>query len=211
MPLSIIGSGFGRTGTMSLKAALNKLGFGPCHHMDEVIANPDQLPAWRQALRGGDVDWEMAFDGYSSAVDWPAAHYWEQLADTFPKAKIIHTTRAPEQWWASFSSTVGKVIGMKGTSDGAEQIRNAPELINEMIAKQTFGSSHDDKSAALQAFEKRDADVRSYPAQERILIFDVTEGWKPLCAFLSVPIPNEPFPHSNSREDFWALIKSKLG
>src|SRR5271168_2365452 len=111
MTLEVIGSGFGRTGTMSLKRALDQLGFGPCHHMEEVFANPGQVPHWQALAAGQAVDWNLVFAGYRSQVDWPGAHYWRELAAAYPRAKVIHTERPEQLWWKSFSATIAVVLG----------------------------------------------------------------------------------------------------
>jgi len=127
MTIAVIGAGFGRTGTMSLKMALEQLGLGPCHHMEEVLANPDQLPHWQAAAAGRPVDWDRAFAGYGSAVDWPSAHYWRQLADHYPKAKVLLSVRPPERWWQSFEATILKVLETR------EQVSAAhPRAVMEM-------------------------------------------------------------------------------
>ena len=104
MSLTVIGSGFGRTGTMSLKRALEKLGLGPCHHMEEVAANPEQLVHWSALVRGEQVDWDQVYAGYRSTVDWPGAQFWRELAAAYPEAKVIHSSRSAESWWASLST-----------------------------------------------------------------------------------------------------------
>jgi hypothetical protein len=116
MSLKIIGSGFGRTGTMSTKLALEQLGFGPCHHMVEVMENPAQPAKWKAIAAGQKVDWEDVFDGYRSQVDWPGAAVWQQTAAAFPDAKVLHTERPEDAWWNSFSVTIGKFFA------------NAPDL-----------------------------------------------------------------------------------
>jgi hypothetical protein len=107
MGLKVIGSGFGRTGTMSLKRALEQLAFGPCHHMEEILAHPEQVPHWQAVVAGQAVNWDEVFAGYRSQVDWPGAHVWQELAAAYPQAKVIHTVRPEEQWWKSFSQTIG--------------------------------------------------------------------------------------------------------
>lgn len=209
MPLSIIGSGFGRTGTMSLKLALEQLGLGPCHHMEEVMDHPEQFRHWRAAARGETVDWETVYEGYRSTVDWPGAHYWQELAETYPEAKVIHTLRPAEEWWVSYSTTIAMLLTEAGSGDLEHEMRTIPEMAHAIIADQTFGSSCDDKSAALRAFEKRTEAVKSTVAPERLLVFEVKDGWGPLCDFLGVPAPREPFPRSNDHAAFWELV-SKL-
>ena len=110
MALSVIGAGFGRTGTESMKLALEALGLGPCHHMKEGLPNPEQISLWRAVARGEPADWDQIFEGYRSAVDWPAAHYWRELAAHYPDAKVVLTVRSPESWYASMENTILKVI-----------------------------------------------------------------------------------------------------
>ncbi len=108
MTLAIIGSGFGRTGTMSTKIALEQLGFGPCHHMIEVIENPAQPAHWKAIAAGTPVDWPQVFNGYNSQVDWPGAAVWRETSIAFPDAKVVHTARQEDEWWKSFSVTISK-------------------------------------------------------------------------------------------------------
>ena len=110
MALAIIGSGFGRTGTMSLKRALEELGYGPCHHMEEVFAHPEQVPYWQALAAGRPMNWDEVFAGYNSQVDWPGAQVWRETAAAYPEAKVIHTMRPEEVWWGSFSTTIGKLM-----------------------------------------------------------------------------------------------------
>ena len=111
MGLAVIGSGFGRTGTMSLKAALDQLGFGPAHHMEEIFKHPDQVQYWQSIAAGKTVDWNEVFCGYHAQVDWPGAHVWRELAVAYPEAKVVHSVRPENSWWNSFSATIGKVLG----------------------------------------------------------------------------------------------------
>ena len=207
MSLSVIGSGFGRTGTMSLKIALEHLGFGPCHHMEEVMDHPGQLRHWRSAAKGEPVAWEEVYAGYQSTVDWPGAHYWHELAEEYPDAKIIHTIRPAEKWWASYSKTIAVVLSEAGSGDVEHRMEIIPQMAHAIIAEQTFGAECDDKVAAIKAFEKRTQDVKAAIAADRLLVFDVSEGWEPLCSFLAVPVPEQPFPRSNDPDAFWELIK----
>src|SRR5260370_35399633 len=98
MVLAVIGSGFGRTGTRSLKDALEELGFGPCHHMEEIFEHPDQVPYWQAIATGKTVDWNAAFEGYGAQVDWPGAHVWRQLAAAFPEANVVTRVRPEASW-----------------------------------------------------------------------------------------------------------------
>lgn len=202
MTLSLIGAGFGRTGTKSIKLALDILGRGPCHHMEEVFTNPQQLPHWRAAIDGQPVDWERVFAGYRSTIDWPSTHYWRELADYYPQAKILLSVRPAEVWWSSFSGTIAKLLEIR-ESVRDENVRAILDMANKMITEQTFGNEMRDKKNALVTFQKRIDDVtRAIPA-ERLLVFDVAQGWEPICEFLDLPVPHQEFPKTNARDEFW--------
>lgn len=200
MSLSVISSGFGRTGTMSLKLALEQLGFGPCHHMEEVMGHPEQVPHWCAAALGETMDWDDVYRGYRSTVDWPGAHYWRELVERYPDAKVIHTVRPAEEWWDSFSKTIGTILADVGGENG--EVRSLTEMAHAVVAT-TFGSGLDDKDAALQAFEQRTADVKAAVPADRLLVFEARQGWAPLCEFLGVPTPTGPFPRTNDTAAFW--------
>lgn len=206
MALSVIGSGFGRTGTRSLKDALELLGLGPCHHMEEVLPSAEQIEFWRAVSVGEPLDHARIFDGFSSQIDWPGAHVWRELAAAYPEAKVVHSVRPDESWWNSFSGTIGKFLNIYPTMDMPPQIRVMSEVLMELIGVQTFAGQYADKDKALAAYHQREADVRAAIPAERLLVFDVAQGWEPLCSFLDVPVPDIPFPRTNTREDFWAKL-----
>ncbi len=206
MTLQVIGSGFGRTGTKSLKAALERLGYGPCHHMHEIVENPDQVAHWQKLAAGEEVDWHRVFAGYNSQVDWPGAHVWRELAEAFPDAKVVHTVRPEEKWWASLQKTIGKLMARYRDIPLPPHIHNMLEAWNGFAGKETFGGKLGDKEIALAAFRKRTDDVRAALPADRVLVFDPAEGWAPLCAFLGKDVPDEPFPHHNLRADFWEVL-----
>lgn len=207
MALEVIGSGFGRTGTGSLKLALEQLGFGPCHHMEVVLATPPQVPYWQAAVAGQAMDWDTVFDGFRSQCDWPGAHCWQALASAYPDAKVIHTVRPEENWWGSFSATIGVLMGMYPTLPLPPHVRAMMDVARTMVADQTFGAAFTDREAALAAFRRRTEQVRAAIAPGRLLVFDVAQGWEPLCDFLGVPVPDAPFPHANSTEEWWAKVR----
>jgi hypothetical protein len=209
MSLQVIGPGFGRTGTLSLKHALEILGFGPCHHMEEVFNNPGQVPHWQAVAAGRPVMWDDVFAGYRSQVDWPGAHPWRELAAAYPDARIVLSVRPEEAWWKSFSATIGAL------RDAPERTMMPPHIDAmldagfELIENQTFGCAVTDRDGALRAYRKRIENVRAAFPPERLLVFDVTEGWEPLCAFLGRPVPDVPFPRTNAKEDFWRLVRGE--
>jgi hypothetical protein len=202
MSLQVIGSGFGRTGTMTMKQVLEKLGFGPCHHMLEIIENPQQLPLWKAVAAGGEIDWETVFDGYQSQVDWPGAHVWEQTAAAFPEAKIIHTERAEDGWWNSFNGTIGKFFQSLDKLDVPPHLMDQFTFMRDWLMKESF-TDYTDRDAAIAGYREHNRRVREAVPAERLLVFNVADGWEPLCQFLGVPIPDEPFPHTHVRKEFW--------
>jgi Sulfotransferase domain len=205
MALAVIGAGFGRTGTLSLKGALEQLGFGPCHHMAEILANPQQLPLWQAAARGEAVDWDQVFQGYRATVDWPSAYFWRELAATYPAAKVVLSTRDADAWYASFQDTILRVAGaMDRIAD--PHIRATVEMGGRLVGPGVFGGRADDPEHAKAIFRAHQDQVRAAIPTGRLLVFDVREGWQPLCAFLEVPVPDDPFPNLNDAEQFRALV-----
>jgi hypothetical protein len=206
--LRIIGSGFGRTGTQSLKLALIELGFGPCHHMDEMFANPLMLPAWQAVARGEKPDWPAMFPGYVSQVDWPGAALWPEMATAFPDARVIHTERPEEDWWRSFEATIG-TIGPRRAEMPDPHRRAVLEMAFGLIMPRSFGpvapgAGPIDRERVLAAYRRNNAAVRATIPPERLLIFYADRGWAPLCDFLGVPVPSTPFPRVNSTAEFRA-------
>ncbi len=203
MSLSVFGAGWGRTGTSSLKLALEQLGFGPCHHMSEVMGNPNQMQHWSDIANNEIVDWNAVFDQYHSACDWPSSHYWRELAEFYPDAKIVLTTRPGEEWWKSYSNTI--MAGLKAADEGANDpmLRFLFEISEKMFLK-TANCRYDDKDKFIKAMNEYEGIVRDYFSKqpERLLVFSVKDGWEPLCEFLGVPVPSSDFPRTNDTEQF---------
>jgi hypothetical protein len=203
MPLQIIGAGLGRTGTMTLKLALEKLGFGPCHHMTEILDHPEQLPFWNRAADGESMNWEEVYRDYRSTTDWPGASFALELADYYPEAKVILSTRDPQRWYESMRDTIIKSMGGMELT-GRDVVQDHPMRFGQMlIAHRALGCDFSEANV-IAALERHNAKVTSRIPAERLLVHDSSEGWEPLCRFLGVAIPDEPFPRTNSREDFWA-------
>ncbi|RKS68916.1 hypothetical protein BZB76_6054 [Actinomadura pelletieri DSM 43383] len=201
--VDVIGAGFGRTGTMSLKLALEQLGFGPCYHMAELTEHPEQIPVWRDAARGKKPDWRRLFADYRSAVDWPASRFWDELADVFPSAKVILTVRDPQRWYDSTASTIHRVAMAYSESDeDGGLIADIQKVATDVIWDGVFDGRFADRDHALNVFTEHTETVRRTIAPERLLVFQVSDGWEPLCEFLGVPVPDEPFPRRNDREAF---------
>jgi hypothetical protein len=197
MTLDVIGPGFGRTGTMSFKAALELLGLAPCYHMVEVYEN-DACDAWAAAIDGAPTDWDAIFTGYRAAVDWPACSFWKELKAANPAAKIILTRRDPDAWYESISNTIFQALV---ADTGDDRLREWRKSTRRLIFEQTFGGDlgHDNAVAALRAHED---DVIASVAPGELLVYTVGDGWDPLCEFLAVPVPDEPFPRTNSTAEF---------
>ena len=207
MTLQIIGPGFGRTGTYSLKIALEHLGFGPAHHMFEVRDNPRLLPDWQAIARGETRDWDAVFAGYRSQVDWPGARVWSELADRYPEARVILTVRDPDLWYSSVEKTILPFVQARGKHDGAHPNAVA-DMAYRLVVEQVFDGRLDDRKHAIAVFNDHIAKVRDTIDPERLLVFEVEQGWKPLCDFLGCPTPSVTFPRLNSTrqfvEDEWA-------
>jgi Sulfotransferase domain len=198
MTLAVIGTGFGRTGTMSLKRALDELGYGPCHHMKEVFAHPEQVAHWQAIAAGQPVKWDEVFAGYRSQVDWPGAHVWRETAAAYPKAKVIHTVRSEELWWKSFSGTIAKLMSAYEDMPLPSHVRAMLDVAMELIGDKTFHGKAADKDGAITAYRRRAEDVRAAIPPERLLVFDVADGWEPLRRFLGHKVPKTLFPRTNS-------------
>jgi Sulfotransferase domain len=222
--LDVIGVGFGRTGTASLRLALEQLGFGPCCHMLEIMDDAEKIAEWRRVGEGERPDWARLFAGYRASVDWPGAVYWRELADAYPDAKIILTVRDPQRWYASALATIFQfpmrrhdqrermVYAMLGrVNPGAAAL---PQMLDKVVwepvfADRDFDGSQEDREFAIKAFLQHTEEVIARVPRERLLVFDVTEGWGPLCAFLGKPEPSQPFPAANEGSHFNRVIAAK--
>jgi hypothetical protein len=195
MGLAIIGAGMGRTGTYSLKLALEQIGFGPCHHMTDVNASPEQKALWRAAGEGRAPNWDRAYAGYRSAVDWPTAHFWQELSDHYPDAKVILTVRDAGVWYDSMAQTI----------ELATDPTNDPDSFGvAVIRNRVFGGRLNDRGHAIAIYEAHNAAVKTALPPGRLLTYQVSDGWRPLCDFLGVPAPLSTFPRTNSTAEFRA-------
>ncbi len=193
MTLKVIGTGFGRTGTDSMREALTILGFGPCHHMFEVMEKEEQKRRWRAMVQGAAHDWDYIMEGYQSCVDWPSAHYWPELITAYPDAKVILTYRSAESWWESFAKTIRP--GINQTSD---PLSLGLALIKEIV----FSGNIDDRDHCIAIYNANVAAVKATVPANRLLIHSLGDGWEPLCADLGVAIPDQPYPDRNNAATF---------
>jgi len=203
MALKVISAGFGRTGTLSLKQALEELGFGPCHHMMEVIENGEkQVPLWNGAL-AGKPDFEAIYKGYSSAVDWPSAAFWKELADYYPDAKIILSSRSAESWYNSISQTILATVW--APENWPPQAVEWFTMVSKVLDR-SLGAART-KDELIAVFHAHEAAVKAAIPAGRLLVHSAKDGWDPLCAFLKVPVPEGPYPRTNSKEEFFQHMK----
>jgi hypothetical protein len=196
--LRVIGAGLGRTGTHSLKVALERLLGAPCYHMAEVFKRPQDLPIWRAAANGERVDWRALFADYAAAVDWPPAAFWSQIAEAFPGAIIVHSIRDADAWWKSASSTIFAIYQRPPKPDDNPDFK---PMLADLFGK-TFTPDFLQEAPAKAAFDRHNADVRKRAPANRLVEWRATDGWGPLCAALGVPVPAEPFPVTNTSEQF---------
>lgn len=203
MSLKVIGAGFGRTGTLSMKAALEQLGYNKCHHMLEVFPSDKQLNAWHAIGEGSAPDWDDIFEGFQASVDFPSSAYWRELAAHYSDAKIILTTRSFDSWYESAMETIYPVSrDIPGWMTVIPKVRKIKEMTYGTIWSRLFDDRFEDKEHARAVFEKHEADVKAAFGPDRLLVFHPKEGWEPLCAFLGQPVPDTPFPNVNDRADF---------
>ncbi|HJM71553.1 MAG TPA: sulfotransferase [Gammaproteobacteria bacterium] len=204
MTLKVIGAGFGRTGTLSLKEALDKLGYGPCHHMKEVMLNSEQAEYFYLASMGEKVDWDEVFKDYNSAVDWPAAAYYKELSEKYPDAKVILGMRDAGSWYDSASTTIYQMSQNfpKWIRLIFPRTKKLFKMIDKTIFGEVFSYRFEERESAMQVFNDHVEEVKRSIPEERLLMHSAKDGWEPLCAFLDVPVPEEPYPWVNDSKIF---------
>lgn len=202
MTLQVVGAGYGRTGTVSLKLALEQLGYAPCHHMTEIFAHPEQVPFWDRAAQGERMNWDEVFSSYKASCDWPSCAFYKELADFYPQSKVILTLRDPQSWYKSVAATIMRSMSKPKPGQFALPGIFGPLLIGE----KTFGN---DLSEAhmIDVFNRHNEEVKRTIPANRLLVFQASEGWEPLCKFLGKPVPDAPYPKANSTDEFLARAR----
>jgi len=198
--IRLVGAGLGRTGTHSLKFALERLLGEPCYHMAEVFEHLDHVPTWHAALRGEQVDFEPVLGSYAAIVDWPGAGVWRQLAAAYPDAPVLLSTRRDAATW--LKSARGTILdnGPENKMEDDPSLPGFVPMIRDMFA--SWEPEWRDDEAAKAAYDRHNAEVRSEVPSERLVEWQPGDGWEPLCAALGVPVPDEDFPHVNTTEEF---------
>jgi len=200
MGLQVVGAGVGRTGTHSLKLALEQLLGGRCHHMVEMLADPTQVPGWIEAIDGKPVDWNALLADYRTIVDWPGASFWPELAAANPDALVLLSVRDPESWYRSASNTIFLAFDRM-----PDEMRPWMEAVRRLL-RDRFSDQFDNPTAMMDAFERHNAAVRGGVPADRLLEFRMEDGWEPLCERLGVAVPSEPFPLTNTTADMRAML-----
>jgi hypothetical protein len=207
MTIKVIGAGLGHTGTYSLKLAINQLGLGPCHHMETVLHDlPNQVPLWTDVLHG-QPDWEAIYRGFESAVDWPTAGFFRELIKAYPSAKFVLTLRDPAKWADSFAATIYKLLAEK--EKAPPEKKAWLEMAGRVIGKTGFPEGLDHERL-ISAFAAHNEAVKAEIPASQPLVYQVKDGWGPLCRFLGVPVPAAAFPQTNHRAEFWDRVTGKI-
>ena len=216
MSIQVIGAGFGRTGTKSLQLALEILNFNQCYHMEVLLRNPNHVIQWENAYLENPVEWDIIFKDYKAIVDFPGSIYYKELAQHYPDAKVVLTIRDPESWYKSalktiFSFDPGVKLKLKMLlkipfSSVARNLLKVVSLNDKSIWRKFFEGKFKDHDYVISKFNSHIVEVKQTIPENRLLVFEVKDGWEPLCKFLNLPIPNIPFPNTNSGKDFhsWA-------
>lgn len=210
MALRLIGTGFGRTGTNSLKLALERLGFGRCHHMFEVRNHPEELHFWQAATRGEMPDWDAVFAHYGACVDWPSAFFWREITAQFSDAKVVLSVRPAEDWHRSIMATIYKNLANPVLPPPGFD-RDRRRMVQDLILKRQFGGFLGDRTHALAIYRDHITAIQDAIAPDRLLTYNVAEGWAPLCAFLDVGVPDEAFPLTNTTKEFQQRSAKRAG
>lgn len=224
--LVVIGVGLGRTGTLSLREALVRLGFGPCDHMLENFEHPERFALWQDAFRckqaGEPIDWRPLLSGYRAIVDWPGAYFWRELLAAHPDSKVVLTVRDPARWYQSCLDTIFRMRARADKSLRAiammrllglmiPHMREGFQIVDDVIWNGTFAGRFTNREQALRVFTEHNREVQETVPAQRLLVFDVKQGWPPLCEFLAVTVPDgAAFPHVNDTEEFQKRIQERF-
>ncbi len=217
MALKFIGAGFPRTGTTTVKRSLEILGVGRCYHMKELLVNPDQLPLWLQLEETGTTNWDKLYEGFDATVDFPGYPWYKEHMAQYPDAKVILTIRPFEKWYESVTKTI-RTAGPQNLPEKLtlmtrmafnprlRKVINCIKFVRRMLWEVQFQGKFEDRAFVEKVFHQHIEEVKAYVPSEKLLVYDVRDGWGPLCEFLEVPEPADPLPHLNKKENFKAML-----
>lgn len=221
MALKIIGAGLPRTGTNSLKRSLEMLGISKCYHMKTLLTNPDQLHFWLQLEETGSTDWDTLYNGFQGSVDFPCYPFYKEHLKRYPDAKVILTVRDFDSWYKSVKSTIwtagpqnlGEKLMMLGrmlTNPRVKRVIMCIKFVKRMLWEKQFQGRFEDASYAEEVFNRHTEEVKAHVPADQLLVYDVRDGWGPLCEFLEVTAPTEPLPHLNKKENFKTMLQGLI-
>jgi hypothetical protein len=209
--MKLIGVGFGRTGTMSLKAAIEELG-SPCFHMIDLIMGENRerdLAYWVRVADGEPVDWSEVFEPWEATIDWPACSRWEQLVDAFPEAPVLLNVRDFDGWYASCANTIlaVKQAALAGElPEDANRDGPSPALwgvIDKLIWEGDFQGRFDDRDWVRQMYADRIETIKRTVSSDRLIVWELgKDGWEPIADALGVKAPDKPFPRLHDTNEF---------
>lgn len=210
MTLKVIGAGFGRTGTLSLKGALVTLGFVKTHHMENVMSDGRQIDLWHDIAFGKPPQWDAVFDGYQAAVDFPSSAYYKELLAQYPDARVVLTVREFDSWYKSAASTI-YAVGItfpNWLKVLVPRFGKTFEMVDRAIWHGVFDGRFEDKDHVREVFEQHIEQVKAHVPANQLLVYQVKEGWQPLCEFLGCDVPVEDFPHLNDTAAFQNRLRA---
>jgi len=219
MALQVIGAGWGRTGTESLKIALEELGFDRCYHGFDLFNDGRKLQYWKELRETGTTDFDALFKGYRACVDFPAAYYYRELLKQYPDAKIILTVRDPSKWYDSAANTIFKKPDpvkfpiLKWLGRISKKLNYIPQIyyhIQTFLFQEAFHGQIENKEAMMSLFEQWNEEVKRTVPADQLLVYEISQGWEPLCKFLNLPVPATPFPQTNKKEAFQKRIEKAI-
>ena len=200
MEVAVVGAGVGRTGTHSLKIALEQLLGAPCHHMLEILGDPSQIPAWIDAIEGRPADWSAMLARYRAIVDWPGGSFWPELSAAYPDALVLLSVRDPEAWYRSATNTIFLTF-----DNMPPEVAPWMDAVRKLL-RDRFSDRFDDPTAMMDAFVRHNERVRANVPADRLLEWTAGDGWEPICERLGLPVPAEPFPLTNTTAEFREMV-----
>lgn len=221
MSIQIIGAGFPRTGTNTLRESLNMLGYVKTYHMKELLVHPEDLQYWSELRQTKTTNWDALYNGYKATVDYPCYPWYKEHMKRYPDAKVILSTRPFEKWYESFSSTIWRAQNPTEEQRAAmaERVKDDPRLqkvmkvmqfAKEIIIGDHFQNRFEDKEFMKEVFDKHHEEVKAFVPADKLLVYNVSEGWEPLCQFLGKPKPDTALPHTNKKEDFAEMLNELM-